>query len=57
MATARASPPVTPLASLNVNWNWKSINACYASGYNVHVLHVSGNNSATGRIVVYRRSV
>ncbi|MCK5941404.1 MAG: hypothetical protein KAI24_05490, partial [Planctomycetes bacterium] len=47
-------PPVSPPAALGVNWNWRHINACYAAGYDVHVLHVAPGNSGTGRIVLYR---
>lgn len=46
----------TPPASLGVNWSWQHTNVCYASGHNVHVLHVAGGNNGTGRIVVYRRN-
>lgn len=49
-------PAVTPPASLGVNWSWKHVNVFYASGHNVHVLHVASGNSGTGRIIVYRRT-
>ena len=35
-------------------FRYKQVNAFYATGHNVHVLHVSAPNSGTGRIVVYR---
>jgi hypothetical protein len=47
---------VAPPANLQPQFAWMQINAFYAPGHNVHVLHVSRTDSATGRIIVYRHA-
>jgi len=47
-------PPISPPASMASLFTWKFQNAFHASGHGVHVFHIAGGNSGTGRIVVYR---
>lgn len=48
--------PFGPPAGMAALFAWRHLNACYAPAHNVHLLHVAGGNSGTGRIVVYRHA-